>query len=131
MVQLPNLTMEPGREETSVEDLIADTRRGLYVDWGYGASDQQLLSGQYRGASPREIRNGKLGDYLDDMAFQFLTPQLWKNLEAIGGAGSARATYVDPESGSSRDALQLGACTVWAVPARFRQVNVLNVGRTA
>jgi TldD protein len=115
-VSVPNITLDPGPEDVTVEDLIADTKRGYYVPRApSGSSDQQLLSGQFMGrdGEVREIRDGKLGRPMKDFAFQFLTPQLWKSIDALGGA----RTIADV--GNFR-----------AVAARVREVNVLNSGIT-
>jgi TldD protein len=130
-VRLPNLTMMPGRDSSvSVDELVADTKRGFYVQDAGASTDQQVLSLQSSGGGVREIRNGKLGGRIKDFAFQATTPGFWKSIDAIGGSGSA----VDAPMGtgySTLDPLQLPMAVVSAVPARFREVNVLNTGRTA
>lgn len=138
-LQLPNLTMQPGRSEVSVEDLIAGTKRGFYLRGRpFGDSDQQLLNTQYAGRRVQEIRDGKLGRPVKDLAFQFITPQFWKNLDGLGGAASGGLSFADAmpwRKGEDADPLafldQIANVGVWAVPARFREVNVLNVGRIA
>lgn len=130
-VQLPNLTLLPGREEISVEELIADTKRGFFLDNAGGVADHQVLTAQFRGAGIREIRNGKLGAPIKDFAFQFVTPNLWKSLDALGGPASAEQVLIGTDYLTSRDGVQLPYAGVRAVPVRFRDVNVLNTGRTA
>lgn len=133
-VRVPNLTLVPATESKTVEDLIADTRRGFYIEGtGPGASDQQLLSAQYsvRHTQVREIRQGKLGGYVKDLAFQFITPQFWRNVDALGGPSSARsiAVVTDPLVAGWADQPFLYS-TVRSVPIRARDVNVLNTGGT-
>jgi TldD protein len=114
-VGIPRITLLPAKEDVAVEDLIADTKRGFYIPSCSGGSDQQLLSGQFKAnvGEMREIRNGKLGPYIKDLAFQFLTPQFWKGVDALGGPKTVE------QSGN------------YHVPAALvRQVNVLNTGRT-
>jgi TldD protein len=128
-VALPNLTIVPAKARTSLDDIVGDTKRGLYVDDITGGSDQQLLSGQFRSSpSAREIRNGKLGGWIKDLAFQFVTPTFWKSMDALGGPDTAVITLADT---GVMDPLQISLASVSAVPARFRAVNVLNTGRTA
>lgn len=131
-VQLPNVTMQPGPGNATLEDLIADTARGFYVEVASGSLDQQLLTGQFVGQA-REITRGKLGAPVTDFAFQFVLPQLWKSLDALGGVGSSAQSVKrgDPRLGMIGDPLQIPWSTISVVPARFRQVNVLNVGRPA
>ncbi len=132
-VALPNLTLQPGKDALTVEDLIRDTKRGVYVeDIENGGSDQQVLNSQFsiRDGHAREIRNGKLGDQLRDVAIQFVTPALWRSMDAIGGVGTA----VDTVQGTGAlilSVIQLPFATVTVPPARMRKVNVLNIGQTS
>jgi TldD protein len=145
---IPNLTLVPGKEAVSVDDIIADTKRGYYVPdvYTYDGADQQLLSGQFPGDGVREIRNGKLGRSVTHFAFQFITPQFWKKLDALGGPASmgeewpvaARLPYREDPLRLRQDglphiwgsALSVPFVSVRAVPARVREVNVLNTGAT-
>jgi len=132
-VVLPNLTMQPGKDAMTLEDLIGDTKRGIYVeDIESGSADQQVLNGQFsiRGGVAREIRSGKLGDRLRDVAIQFVTPEFWRSMDATGGAGSAVDT-IQSAGFSLIAVIQLPFATVTAPPARVRKVNVLNIGQTS
>jgi TldD protein len=129
-VRLPNLTLEPGRDALTVDDLIRNTKRGFYVLGIRGSSDQQLLNGQFVALGVRAIRNGQLDEPIRDMAIQFMTPAFWRSLDALGGAASAH-TGLHSTGLSGTDPLQLASASVSTVPGRFRQVNVLNTGQTA
>lgn len=129
-VQLPNLTMEPAAEDVSVEDLIADTERGFFIDGAWGAADHQILNGQFGAGQVREIRNGRLGERVQDLAFQFITPAFWQGMDAVGGTSSAKRVLQSTDYANASDGIQLRFASVNAVPARFRQVNVLNTGAT-
>ena len=127
----PNLRVTPGAGNTTVEDLIADTKRGFYIRSASGGSDQQYLNTQFGvGASAaQEIVNGKLGGYVRDFAFQFITPQFWKSLDALGGEASmGQQKFISPAPDPDRMTTYIA---VQSVPARFREVNVINTGRTA
>lgn len=130
-VRLSNLTMEPGPEDLSVDDLIADTKRGFYIEAAGATTDQQLLDTQgptaYRNV--HEIRDGKIGDRARDLAFRFITPSFWQRIDAIGGASSMVSTV--SVIFTPRNPLQLPFATVDAVPARVRDVNVMNFGRSS
>lgn len=132
-VGLPNLTMEPGRDDVAIDDLIAGTKRGLYIDGiPFGSSDQQVLNQQFMlgDGGAREIRDGKLGGWVRDVAFQFNTPVLWRAVDAIGGARSAVDT-IQYSGYSETRPIYLPYATVSAVPARVPGVNVMNVGSMA
>jgi TldD protein len=120
----PNLTIAPGKESVTVEDMIRDVKHGIYLSGSGGASgDFGLMNAYGGGSSAQEIRNGKLAGRLSDLAIQFSVQPFWKGLVAIGGPSSvAIFTAGFPELFQCR--------TVRSVPARFREVNVINTGRT-
>jgi predicted Zn-dependent protease len=120
----PNITIEPGPVAITVEDLIRDVKHGIYFSGGGNASpDFGLMNAYGGGTGAQEIRNGKLVGYLADIAIQFQTQAFWKGLLAVGGPSSIE---------SFPDYLTVGGYyrTVRSVPARFREVNVVNTGRT-
>lgn len=132
-VQLPNLTVAPGTSDLSVDDLIAGTQRGYYIaHLASGGPDQQVLNSQFSvmPVGARVIRNGKLGDWVTDLGFQFITPRFWRNLDALGGSASAVTSLAGNDYWLSDDPIQLTHASVTTVPARFREVNVLSTAWT-
>lgn len=129
-IQLPNLTMQPAEEDITVEDLIADTECGFYIQRVHGTPDHQILNGQFAAGQVREIRNGKLRDSVQHLAFQLITPSFWQGMDAVGGEASQERTLQGTDYLAWVDGIQFRFASVSAVPARFRQVNVLNTGRT-
>jgi TldD protein len=114
----PNLVMRPGSSAVSVDDLIRDVKKGVFFsDDGGGGTDVQVLNGRWSATAAQEIRNGKLVGYVRDVAMEFRTPELWKSLDAVGGAASA-------------ESCGCGVRTVRAVPGRFRQVRVTSMEST-
>ena len=114
----PNLVLQPGSENAGVDDLIRDVKKGVFFfEEGAGGTDAQVLNGRWSAAAAQEIRNGKLVGYVRDAAMEFRTPDLWKSLDAIGGAASA-------------EACGCGIHTVRAVPGRFRQARVTSMELT-
>ena len=120
----PNLTIAPGSAAITVEDMIKDVKHGIYLSGSGGANGDFGLLNAYGGASSaQEIRNGKLAGHLKDVAIQFQVQSFWKGLLALGGPSSV-ATFTDGF------ASLFGCRTIRSVPARFREVNVVNTGRT-
>jgi TldD protein len=121
---LPNLTIAPSSAAATVDDMIRDVKHGIYLTGGGGAGGDFGLLTAYGGASrTQEIRNGTLVGDLKDAGIQFAVRSFWQGLVAIGGPSSV-ATFVQGNAG-------LFECrTVRAVPAHFREVNVVNTGRT-
>lgn len=130
----PNLTVEPGPGSTTQEDLVRSVKRGFFVDVAIGGADQQVTNAQYAvpPVAARRIVNGRLGGYVRDFAFQFLTPSFWKSLDALAGRAAVESVTIPTDGISINDRMQpLPLSTIDVVPGRVRQVNVLNTGRTA
>ncbi|AHG88906.1 peptidase U62 modulator of DNA gyrase [Gemmatirosa kalamazoonensis] len=128
--RMPNVSLLPGDKEQSYEDLIAATDRGIaIVGDGSFSIDQQRYNGQFSGQAFYEIRGGKIVGMLKDVAYQFRTPEFWGGMDMIGG----KASYF--LGGANNDGkgqpAQVNAVSHGCVPARFRNVNVINTGRKA
>ncbi|MGH7545815.1 MAG: TldD/PmbA family protein [Gemmatimonadota bacterium] len=126
--RMPNVSLQPGEEALTVEDLIADTDRGIYIvgDGSYSI-DHQRYNFQFGGQVFYEIRDGKLAGMLKDVAYQARTPDFWNSMDRIGGPRSyfLGGTFTDGKGQPS----QSNAVSHGCVPARFRNVNVINTGR--
>ncbi len=131
-VELPNLTLQAGPEDQTLDDLISGIDRGFYIEQMIGMPDHQLLSAQYSVPTGRawEIRNGRKVDRAQDLALQFVTPQLWRSLDALGGSDSSEdGTHSTPHA-FRRHPTQQWFSSASAPPGRFRNVNILNTGRS-
>jgi TldD protein len=113
-----------------LEELIGSVDNGILIDGDSSFSiDQQRYNAQFSGQTFREIRSGRVGEMLKDVAYQFRTPEFWNSMDLIGGP----STYW--VGGANNDGKgqpsQSNAISHGCVPARFRQVNVINTDRTA
>jgi len=127
MQHAPNLALVPSAQDTSFDDLVASTPKGIAMMSLRVAMDQQLLNGIGYGAI-REIKNGKLGRYVEGGALVFRTPEVWKNLIGIGGRKSfdwypALRGKGEPWQGTWH--------TVGAVPAKIKQLSIIDPVRKA
>lgn len=126
--RMPNVSLQPGPDNTSLDDLIAGVEKGIliYGDGSYSI-DQQRYNFQFGGQVFWEIKNGKRGEMLRDVAYQARTTDFWNACDGLGG----KATY--ELGGSFNDSKgepgQSNAVSHGCPPARFRQINVLNTGR--
>jgi TldD protein len=125
--RMPNVSLQPAATEVTLDDLVADIKRGLYiVGRGVSSIDQQRYNFQFGGAVIREIINGKLGAMVRDGAYQSRTPDFWASCDGVGGP----ATY--KLWGTSADGKgepgQTNAVSHGCPPARFRNITVLNTG---
>jgi TldD protein len=128
MQRMPNVSLEPNPQPTSLEDLFAGVEDGIYVvGEGSWSIDQQRYNFQFGGQLFYEIKNGKRGDMLRDVAYQGRTPDFWNAMDGLGDA-STRFVGGSFFCGKGQPA-QLAAVSHGAVPARFRRINVLNTER--
>lgn len=123
--RMPNVSLEPSRDKVSLEDLIADVKNGILI-YGNGSFsiDQQRYNLQFGGETFWEIKDGKKGAMLRDVAYQSRTPDFWGACDGLGG----KDTY--ELNGASNDGkgepTQVNAVSHGCPVARFRQINVLN-----
>jgi TldD protein len=123
--RMPNVSLQPGADNTSLDDLIGGVEKGIliYGDGSYSI-DQQRYNFQFGGQVFWEIKNGKRGEMLRDVAYQSRTTDFWNSCDGLGG----QATY--QLGGSFNDGKgepgQSNAVSHGCPPARFRQINVLN-----
>lgn len=126
--RMPNVSLLPGEPDLMAEDLIAATDRGIYI-LGRGAYsiDHQRYNFQFGGQVFYEIRGGRTVGMLKDVTYQARTPEFWNSMDLIGGR---RSYFI---GGSFNDGKgqpgQSNAVSHGCVPARFRNVNVINTGR--
>jgi TldD protein len=128
--RMPNVSLLPGAKAQSFEDLVAATDRGIaIVGDGSFSIDQQRYNGQFSGQVFYEIKGGKVVGMLKDVAYQFRTPEFWGGMDMIGGKASYHLGGANND-GKGQPA-QSNAVSHGCVPARFRNVNVINTGRKA
>ncbi len=126
--RMPNVSVMPGEQDLSIDDLIAATDRGiLIIGDGSFSIDQQRYNAQFGGQVFREIRGGKVVGELKDVAYQIRTPDFWNSLDMLGGKSSYQlgGSFFDGKGQPP----QVNAVSHGSPPARFRNVNVINTGR--
>jgi TldD protein len=128
--RMPNISMVPGKNDDSWEDMIAKVDRGIaIVGDGSFSIDQQRYNGQFAGQLFYEVRGGKITGMLKDVAYQFRTPQFWGSCQAIGGP---RSYHLGGAFGDAKGQPgQSNSVSHGCVPALFSQVNIINTGRRA
>jgi TldD protein len=126
--RMPNISLQPGKKKVSIDDLISDVKDGIYIMGdGSWSIDQQRYNFQFGGQVFYEIKNGKLGEMLRDVAYQGNTVDFWNACDGICGheeyhlGGAFNCGKGQPQ--------QVAPVSHGAVPARFRQINVLNTDR--
>jgi TldD protein len=121
LVRMTNLCLEPG--ESSLAEMIATTKRGIFVDMSKGLSiDEKRLNFRFGTEVGYEIRDGKLGRLLKNCSYTGVTPQFWGECDALGGTDEF-AVHGIP-SCNKGEPLQVAHIGHGTVPARFRNVQV-------
>jgi TldD protein len=123
--RMPNVSLQPGEKDRSLEDLIAETDDGVLVSGdGSWSIDHQRYNFQFGGQTFHAIKHGKIAGALRDVAYQSNTIEFWHACEAIGGARhwSLHGTLVDGKG----EPVQSNPVSHGCPPARFRGVNVLD-----
>ena len=83
LIRMTNINLMPGA--WSLEDLIADTDRGIYMQTNKSWSiDDRRLNFQFGVEIAWEIRGGKLTRMLRNATYTGITPRFWGNCDAVG-----------------------------------------------
>ncbi len=82
LIRMTNINLEPG--EWELEDLIRDTKEGLFLDTNKVWSiDDKRLNFQFGVEAAWEIKNGRLGKMFKNATYTGITPQFWNGCDAV------------------------------------------------
>ncbi|RZS90608.1 TldD/PmbA family protein [Aquimarina brevivitae] len=126
--RMPNVSLEPGKEKYSIDDMIKDVEKGIYIAGrGSYSIDQQRYNFQFGGTVFYEIKDGKIVGMLDDVAYQSNTQEFWNSCVKICDESDYRlfGSFFDGKGQPS----QVSAVSHGSSTARFNGVNVINTGR--
>ncbi len=124
--RMPNVSLQPGKEGYTTEDLISATDDGVLVSGrGSWSIDHQRYNFQFSGQFFWEIKNGRLTRPLKDVAYQANTVDFWNSCDMIGGKGTYRlgGSFGDGKGEPGQSNSVSHGCP----PARFT-VNIVNTG---
>ncbi|TSE01624.1 TldD/PmbA family protein [Skermania sp. ID1734] len=128
--RMANVSLQPGSDELSTADLIAQVDNGIYIvgdkSWSI---DMQRYNFQFTGQRFFRIRNGRLDGQLRDVAYQATTTDFWGSMTAIGGRETWRLGGAF-NCGKAQPG-QVAAVSHGCPSALFRGVNVLNAREEA
>jgi TldD protein len=123
--RMANVSLRPGAEDLSTDDLISRVQDGIYIvgdkSWSI---DMQRYNFQFTGQRFFRIRNGKLDGQLRDVAYQATTTDFWGSMEAVGGQSTWRLGGAF-NCGKAQPG-QVAAVSHGCPSALFRGINVLN-----
>lgn len=127
--RMPNVSLEPGKEKYSINDMIKDVEKGIYIAGrGSYSIDQQRYNFQFGGTVFYEIKNGEVVGMLDDVAYQSNTQEFWNSCAKICDESDYRmfGSFFDGKGQPS----QVSAVSHGSSTTRFNDVNVINTGRS-
>ncbi|MBC7506001.1 MAG: TldD/PmbA family protein [Sandarakinorhabdus sp.] len=127
--RMANVSLEPGKAKLGVAEMISGVENGIYiVGDGSFSIDQQRFNAQFGGQLFYEIKNGKLGAQIEDVAYQIRTPEFWNACHSVCDASDYRlgGSFFD---GKGQPA-QSSAVSHGSSTARFNGINVINTARS-
>jgi TldD protein len=122
IVRMSNVNLDPG-EAGTLEDLIASTERGIYLETNHSWSiDSRRLHFQFATEAGWEIVDGRRGRLLRNPSYSGTTPEFWRSLDAICSPSEWRLWgLLNCGKGEPGQMMRVSHGTA---PARFRDVQV-------
>jgi len=127
--RMPNVSLAPGKDPYSAEQMIKDVEKGIYIAGrGSYSIDQQRYNFQFGGTLFYEIKNGAIAGMLNDVAYQSNTQEFWNSCAKICDERDYRlfGSFFDGKGQPS----QVSAVSHGSSTTRFNGINVINTGRT-
>ena len=126
--RMPNVSLAAGKARLTPDQMVAGVKKGIYIvgDGSYSI-DQQRYNFQFGGQLFYEIRDGKIGAQLEDVAYQANTQEFWGACTAICDERDWRmnGSFFDGKGQPSQSScVSHGASTT-----RFNGINVINTAR--
>lgn len=126
--RMSNVSLRPNKEDLSADDVIKDVEKGIYIAGrGSFSIDQQRYNFQFGGQLFYEIKDGKIVDQIEDVAYQSNTQQFWNSCVQMAGKSDYRVggTFFDGKGQPS----QVSAVSHGCPTTRFNNINVINTAR--
>ena len=126
--RMPNISLEAGKKKLTPDEMIKDVKKGIYiVGDGSFSIDQQRYNFQFGGQLFYEIKDGKIGAQLEDVAYQSNTQEFWNACSAICDERDWRmgGSFFDGKGQPS----QVSTVSHGSSTTRFNGINVINTAR--
>jgi TldD protein len=121
LIRMTNVSLEPG--EWTLEDLIADTDEGIFVETNRSWSiDDRRFNFQFGTELGYEIKNGKRGRLLRNCTYTGITPEFWNSCDAVCNQ-DYWVMYGTPNCGKGQPG-QVAHTGHGSAPARFQNIQV-------
>ncbi len=126
--RMANISLQAGKEKKSIDDLIKNVAKGIYIIGdGSFSIDQQRYNFQFGGQLYYEIKDGKIVGMLRDVAYQSNTKEFWNSCAGIADQNDYRlgGSFFDGKG----QPVQTSAVSHGSSTAHFTGVNVINTSR--
>jgi TldD protein len=122
--RMPNVWLAAADKPVTLAELIGGVEDGVLIEGrGSYSIDQQRYNFQFGGDAFWEIKNGKVGTMIADVAYQSRTPDFWQACDGLGGPDTWENVGLNADGKGQPS--QINAMSHGCPPARFRQINVL------
>jgi len=126
--RMPNVSLLPGKQKKSIDDLIKNVEKGIYIIGdGSFSIDQQRYNFQFGGQLYYEIKEGKIVGMLKDVAYQANTQEFWNACSDMCDERDYRlgGSFFDGKGQPTQSSAVSHGCAT----TRFNGVNVINTAR--
>jgi TldD protein len=126
--RMANVSLAAGKTPLSVEQMIKDVKKGIYIIGdGSFSIDQQRYNFQFGGQLYYEIKDGQIAGMLKDVAYQSNTQEFWNSCVQICDEKDFRlgGSFFDGKG----QPMQVSAVSHGSSTTRFNGVNVINTAR--
>ena len=123
IIRMTNVSILPGESPFSLEQLIADTETGVYMETNRSWSiDDKRYNFQFGCEIGWEIKGGKFGRMLKNPSYSGVTPHFWNSMDAICSRDEWTLWGL-PNCGKGQPRRTMGTGH-GAAPARFRKTTI-------
>ncbi|WP_374583327.1 TldD/PmbA family protein [Pseudoduganella sp.] len=126
--RMPNVSLKAGKKKLTPDELVKDVKKGIYiVGAGSFSIDQQRYNFQFGGQLFYEIKDGKIGQMLEDVAYQSNTQEFWNACHSMCDERDWRmgGSFFDGKG----QPMQVSAVSHGSSTTRFNGINVINTAR--
>ncbi|QOL50510.1 TldD/PmbA family protein [Massilia litorea] len=126
--RMPNVSLKAGTKKMSPDEMVKGIKKGIYiVGDGSFSIDQQRYNFQFGGQLFYEIKDGKIGQMLEDVAYQANTQEFWSACAGICDEKDWRmgGSFFDGKGQPP----QISIVSHGSSTARFNGINVINTAR--
>jgi TldD protein len=126
--RMPNVSLAPGKTPLTPDEMVADVKKGIYIlGRGSYSIDQQRYNFQFGGQLFYEIKDGKITQQIEDVAYQSNTQDFWNACAALCDDRDFRlfGSFFDGKGQPS----QVSAVSHGSPTTRFNGINVINTAR--